>query len=266
MRFYFKAKDVVTAGNAVCGLASTVAVMEGQLYWAAWLICLSWVFDALDGTVARLTNTFNRFGNEFDNMCDHLTYGIAPGFIIYATYRDWMPGSGHIPMILACALGFWLPITASIRGARLASKPIKVKGFWIGLPRPVSAFVAVTFFQTSIFSLEPDLGRLVGIGLVFGLGVSNLGAFPFLSHHGHVWNPWVGRVITMVPISLGLFALLGPLAGLFGHAVLHPEAFFDLFFFWLFGYSLFGWAGIPTDDWQRVREAVRVWRDSPDPE
>ena len=58
---FFKAKDYVTAGNALCGLAGVVCVMHGQIYYAGVLILVSWIFDALDGVVARLTNTFNKF-------------------------------------------------------------------------------------------------------------------------------------------------------------------------------------------------------------
>ncbi len=261
---YFRAKDYVTAGNAVCGVASVFSVIEGNLYWAAWLICLSWVFDALDGVVARLTNTFNVFGGEFDNMCDHLTYGIAPGFYVYGVYREAFPVPEWAQVVLAGVLGAWLPLTASIRGARLASKPIKVKGFWIGLPRPVSAFVTVSWFQSSTVALFPEAGLWLGVALVFGLGVSNLGAFPFLSHHGHVWKPWVSHWVRSVPVVLGLLALLGPVPAIFGHAVVPTELFFDAFFFYLFGYSVVQWWGIPDDEWQKVRAAVRAWRDAPE--
>jgi CDP-diacylglycerol--serine O-phosphatidyltransferase len=266
---YFKAKDYVTAGNAVCGLASVVCIIEGgpnAVYYASFLICASWIFDALDGVVARLTNTFNKFGGEFDTMCDHLSYGIAPGFVIYGVYRDWMPGNDWQQIVLASVIAFWLPLTASIRSARLTVKPVKVKGFWIGLPRPVSAFVAVSWFNTSTVALYPEVGYVLGLLMVFGLGVSNLGAFPFLSHHNSVWHPFVRTLLKFVLASLIIVFLGGPIPLLFGVEVFPKEVFFDLFWFLLFGYATMGWAGIPDVEWQKVREAVAEWRLSPEPE
>ncbi len=263
---YFKAKDYVTAGNAVCGLGSVVCVIEGQLYYASLLILVSWIFDTLDGVVARLTKTFNKFGGEFDNMCDHLTYGIAPGFLVFGVYREWMPGSESVQLALACAVGFWLPLTATIRAARFTVKPIKVSGFWIGLPRPVSAFIISSYFATSGFSEFPELCYPAGIVLVFVLGSMNLGALPFMSHHGHVWPRWVNWVLVGVVLSLSLSLLLGPLAALAGMEILPRELFFDCFFFWLFGYMLFQWSGVPEDERKRVRDALAAWKLQPEPE
>ncbi len=261
---FFKAKDYVTAGNAVCGLASVVCVIHGQLYYAALLILVSWIFDALDGVVARLTNTFNKFGGEFDNMCDHLTYGIAPGFLVYGVYMPWMPGDGLQPIVLASLVAFVLPMTATIRHARLVVKPIKVPGFWIGLPRPVSAFVVVSYFTSSLFSELGDLGYGFGIVLTVGMGAANLGAWPYLSHHGHVWRPFVGQVLKLVVVSLSALLLAGPLAGLAGFDLIPPELFFDWFFFLLFGYSLFQQAGVPEEEWKKVRAAVEDWKQQPE--
>lgn len=262
---FFKAKDYVTAGNAVCGLASVVCVIEGSLRYAALFILVSWIFDTLDGVVARLTGQFNKFGGEFDTMCDHLTYGICPGFVVYGMYRDWMPGEGYVPVVLAAALGFVLPMAATIRHAWRTVKPIKVDGFWIGLPRPVSAFVIVSFFNSSVFGVFDEFGFAFGIVLVFGLAVGNLRAFPYMSHHAHVWKWWVGPVLWSVPVTLSITLILGPLWGLFGEAILPPETFFDLFFFWLFGYSLVQWFGIPKADWDRVMHAIAEWKALPEP-
>lgn len=263
---YFKAKDYVTAGNAVCGLASVVSVIEGSLYYASLFILVSWLFDTLDGVVARLTKTFNKFGGEFDNMCDHLTYGIAPGFLVFGVYREWMPGGETTQLLLACAIGFWLPLTATIRAARFTIKPIKVTGFWIGLPRPVSAFIVSSYFATSGFSEFPEFTYPFGLALVFALGAMNLGAIPFMSHHGYVWPRWVNWLLVGVVGSLSLSFLLGPLASLLGLEILPRELFFDFFFFWLFGYMLLQWWAVPAEDWQRAKDALAAWKLQPEPE
>ena len=42
--------------------------------------------DTLDGPVARMTKTSNKFGSEFDTATDHFVQGIAPAIIVYAVY------------------------------------------------------------------------------------------------------------------------------------------------------------------------------------
>ncbi|MGE0607008.1 MAG: CDP-diacylglycerol--serine O-phosphatidyltransferase [Pirellulales bacterium] len=49
---------------------------------AGWLIILAMIFDALDGHVARLTRTSSDFGAELDSLCDMVTFGVAPAFLL----------------------------------------------------------------------------------------------------------------------------------------------------------------------------------------
>lgn len=49
---------------------------------SGWLIFLAMIFDALDGHVARLTRTSSDFGAQLDSLCDLVTFGVAPGFLL----------------------------------------------------------------------------------------------------------------------------------------------------------------------------------------
>lgn len=49
---------------------------------SGWLIFLAMVFDALDGHVARLSRTTSDFGGQLDSLCDIVSFGIAPGFLL----------------------------------------------------------------------------------------------------------------------------------------------------------------------------------------
>ena len=49
---------------------------------SAWLIFLAMAFDALDGHVARLSRTTSDFGGQLDSLCDVVTFGVAPGFLL----------------------------------------------------------------------------------------------------------------------------------------------------------------------------------------
>ncbi len=49
---------------------------------SSWLIFLAMIFDALDGHVARLARQTSDFGAQLDSLCDVVTFGVAPGFLL----------------------------------------------------------------------------------------------------------------------------------------------------------------------------------------
>ena len=86
-----------TLGNLVCGFFAivvasrldkpdsamlVVAADVNNVMLAGWLIFLAMVFDALDGYVARLSGTASDFGAQLDSLCDLVTFGVAPGFLL----------------------------------------------------------------------------------------------------------------------------------------------------------------------------------------
>jgi CDP-diacylglycerol--serine O-phosphatidyltransferase len=60
------------------GDASSAAV---HLDWAAMAILFAIPFDALDGRIARMTNTVSEFGRELDSLADAITFGVAPSLL-----------------------------------------------------------------------------------------------------------------------------------------------------------------------------------------
>jgi CDP-diacylglycerol--serine O-phosphatidyltransferase len=84
---------LLTLGNGVCGFAAIVCASkigrndvagEAADYFAlsGWLIMGAMVFDALDGYVARLTKTASKFGGELDSLCDCVSFGAAPAYLL----------------------------------------------------------------------------------------------------------------------------------------------------------------------------------------
>lgn len=49
---------------------------------SGWLIFLAMIFDALDGQVARLAKSSSDFGAQLDSLCDVVTFGVAPAFLM----------------------------------------------------------------------------------------------------------------------------------------------------------------------------------------
>ena len=89
-----------TLGNLVCGffaivvaarvVAPAAGVQEALMNedtanagrFSGWLIVIAMLFDALDGYVARLSRTASEFGKQLDSLCDVVTFGVAPGFLL----------------------------------------------------------------------------------------------------------------------------------------------------------------------------------------
>src|SRR5436190_23067922 len=85
---------LLTLGNAVCGFgAITFAAKLGPVaqggptgealsFICALLIFGAMVFDMLDGSAARLTRQTSELGAQLDSLCDAISFGVAPAFLM----------------------------------------------------------------------------------------------------------------------------------------------------------------------------------------
>src|SRR5262245_9497385 len=91
---------LLTLGNGICGFASIAyasrimptgfAAENDRLFAiAGWLVILAMVFDMLDGYVARLSKTASKFGGELDSLCDAISFGVAPAFLLLRLGPSW---------------------------------------------------------------------------------------------------------------------------------------------------------------------------------
>jgi CDP-diacylglycerol--serine O-phosphatidyltransferase len=131
--------NLFTTINMFCGFLSILSASEGNFSYAAWLIFIAATFDALDGMVARLTNSASELGVELDSLSDIVSFGAAPSFLLYQTY---FYSVGTWGIILSS-----LPLIAG--GFRLARFNIQIvgfeKSFFLGLPIPASALTIASF-------------------------------------------------------------------------------------------------------------------------
>ena len=76
-----------TVANMLCGYYAILATLDGKITDfdnAACAIGVAYLFDALDGRIARAMDTESDFGREFDSLADVVSFGIAPAFLAYA--------------------------------------------------------------------------------------------------------------------------------------------------------------------------------------
>ena len=131
--------NLFTATNMFCGFLSIITASNGNYNYAAWLIIVAAIFDALDGLVARLTNSSSELGVELDSLSDIVSFGAAPSFLIYSTYLNQFDNVGIILSSLILIAG----------GFRLARFNVQLvgfeKSFFLGLPIPIAALTITSF-------------------------------------------------------------------------------------------------------------------------
>ncbi|MEK6634625.1 MAG: CDP-alcohol phosphatidyltransferase family protein, partial [Nitrospirota bacterium] len=76
--------NLFTTGNLFCGVYAILSVFNANYMAAAIAILVAMIFDVLDGKSARLTNSTSHFGLEYDSLSDVVSFGVAPGLLIYS--------------------------------------------------------------------------------------------------------------------------------------------------------------------------------------
>jgi CDP-diacylglycerol--serine O-phosphatidyltransferase len=131
--------NLFTAMNMFSGFLSIVSASQGKFIYAAWLIIIAGIFDALDGIMARLTRSSSELGVELDSLSDIISFGAAPSFLIYKSFLYQYDAMGIIISSLLMLAG----------GFRLARFNIQLTGFeksfFKGLPIPTSAITVASF-------------------------------------------------------------------------------------------------------------------------
>ena len=174
--------SILTTFGMFAGFYSIIASINGDFTLAAISIMVAMLWDALDGRVARLTNTQSDFGAQYDSLADLVSFGVAPALLVY----EWsLSDLGRIGWLAA----FIFLACAALRLARFNTQVgISDKRYFQGLPSPAAAGVIASmiwlkfwkfeYFDFGIVSLSYYIG--VGITIVCGLlMVSNVRYYSF---------------------------------------------------------------------------------------
>lgn len=183
----FHIADFFTLGNAACGIGSVLFAMlyiEGKSMHAFYIACalvpLAFLFDVLDGRIARARHENSALGRELDSLADVISFGVVPAALAFAAGMrgGW---DGVILAYFVCC-GVSRLARYNVTAEALSGAEGKVK-YFEGTPIPTSVV-------------------LVGV-LAFAAWQGRMGD----SLYGGVWaiGPWL-----LHPLAL-LFALSGSL-------------------------------------------------------
>lgn len=161
----FHLADWFTLANAFCGTGAIFAAMRflqdgvvRDLMIGMALIPLAFVFDALDGRVARWRKVASTLGRELDSLADVISFGVAPAALAYACGLqggwDWVV----LSYFVAC--GVSRLARYNVTAEQLAGDEGKVR-YFEGTPIPTSLALVI------VLAVAASQGR-IGDAIWFG--------------------------------------------------------------------------------------------------
>jgi len=79
----FNLANILTGGNLICGVLSIIMAFSGRIELAVLLILIGALLDFFDGFVARALKQQSELGKQLDSLADIVTFGVAPGIIVF---------------------------------------------------------------------------------------------------------------------------------------------------------------------------------------
>jgi len=160
MKFKQYIPNTLTTLNLFSGLVSLTLIMHGNFSMAAVFIFIAAIFDFLDGTVARLLNAYSELGKQLDSLADIVSFGVAPGILIFQILFINCAGSGNIleRQHVIPYFALLIPIFSAIRLAKF-NIDLRQENNFIGLPVPANAlfFASIPLIE----SIQPGLFTLI---------------------------------------------------------------------------------------------------------
>jgi len=170
----FHLADFFTLGNAACGVGAVLYAMmymtSGSIthfYAAAVLAPAAFIFDVLDGRIARARHQHSALGRELDSLSDVISFGVAPAALGFAAGLRGGWDVAALVYFVCCGVSRLARYNVTAESLSGASGKVK---YFEGTPIPTSVVL------TGLLALCAWQGRLgdVMYGGVYALGPWNL--------------------------------------------------------------------------------------------
>ena len=141
--------NTITVIGTLCTLVGGIIYGTGHIRTGGWFLGLTALFDVLDGTVARRSNTSSTFGAFLDSTLDRLADGFVLGglAVFYATSRL----HANIPMLIVALMGLIGAFLTSYTRARAEALGLDAKIGFLQRPERVVLLSAPQAFFGLVF-------------------------------------------------------------------------------------------------------------------
>jgi CDP-diacylglycerol--serine O-phosphatidyltransferase len=163
--------NALTLANLFCGCCAILHILYWQPETAALFTAGSFLFDYLDGMVARALHVSSPLGKELDSLADVVSFGVVPGAMLYqmlAIPAVEMSGS-HASMVQWHALpAFILTAFSAFRLGKF-NLDTRQSSYFLGLSTPACT-VFVLGLSLGVYHNRFDLApMLTNPWLIYGL-------------------------------------------------------------------------------------------------
>ena len=165
--------NLITLCNLTCGLFSTIFAFQGDLKMASLCVFSGAFLDFIDGLAARLLKAGSELGKQLDSMADIVTFGVAPGFILFhfIFYLDndllFRYSMSNEVFLFPAILALLIPIFSAYRLAKFNIDTRQSTSF-IGLPTPLLAIfiAAIPHINFEKFPMFIDMQFITIIAII----------------------------------------------------------------------------------------------------
>lgn len=133
--------NVITLSGLCFGLSSIRFALEGDFNLAILCILIAGVCDVLDGMLARHLNSESDLGAQLDSLSDFLSFGIAPGILMYMSIFNQESGIGTFACLIFIIFSCLRLALYNVRLELSKASEEEFGSFFTGIPTPVGAIL-----------------------------------------------------------------------------------------------------------------------------
>ena len=177
--------SLITLLNGLFGFTAVLFASKAAFTQAGYMLLLAMIADMLDGRVARMSQSTSSFGGQLDSLCDIISFGVAPAFIMLKLLEFelklepvFFTDSRFLQRFVWLAAAAYISC-AAIRLARFNVENEQDESAhmsFIGLPTPASAgdIVSLVIFHQKYQNAFPMLEAILYVMPCIALGMAIL--------------------------------------------------------------------------------------------
>ena len=203
--------NVITLTGLSFGLSSIRFALEADFNLAIVCILFAGICDVLDGLLARHLQSESDLGAQLDSLSDFLSFGVAPGLLVYMSIFNQDSGIGAFACLVFIIFSCLRLALFNVRLEASKTTDGEPEHFFTGIPTPVGAVLILLPLTHSFMGYNwayENLSFVAGyVILISGLLVSRIPTFSIKREQSFVQSKLVFFVLVSV-IALSMINFL----------------------------------------------------------